>query len=77
VIGRVEFTEGGMTREAILDDNGRWICEAVPQVAEELNKECAPTGDPSEECWGYAAMIKAAQRLKGFAWLGPARTQPP
>lgn len=73
MIGWVEFSEGEVALQAILGDDGRWTCEAAPQVAEVLNRECAPVGDPAGDTWGYEALIQAAQRLHGLAWLGPAR----
>jgi len=73
MIGWVEFIDGGVTVQAILDDAGRWTCDAVPTVADELNRECPPVGDPADDAWGHSALIKAAQRLHGIAWLGPGR----
>ena len=73
MIGWVEFTEGGVTVQAILGDDGRWTSAGAPQVAELLNRECPPVGEPAEDAWGHAALIKAAQRLHGLAWLGPWR----
>jgi len=73
MIGWVEFLRGGRTVQAILDEGGRWTCEAVPSVAELLNRECPPVGDPAEDSWGHSALIKAAQRIDGIAWLGPGR----
>jgi hypothetical protein len=73
MIGWVEFIDGGVTVEAILEDGGQWICAAVPGVADLLNRECAPAGDPADDAWGQAALIKAAQRMSGIAWLGPGR----
>jgi hypothetical protein len=68
MIGQVEFTEAGRIFQATLGDDGRWICDGSPQVAELLNRDCAPVGDPTEEIWGYAALIKAARRFHGLAW---------
>lgn len=72
-MGWVEFLEGGMTIQAILDDLGRWSCEAAPHVAEMLNRDCRPVGDPADDAWGHDALIKAAQQLRGNAWLGVGR----
>jgi hypothetical protein len=72
-IGWVEFVEGGVTLFAILDDVGRWNCEAAPHIAAALNRDCPPTGDPGDEAWGHDALIKAAQRFHGIAWLSSGR----
>ena len=58
---------------AILDDVGRWSYDAAPEIAESLDRDCAPTGDPGEDAWGHDVLIKAAQRFQGIAWLGPER----
>ena len=76
MIGWVEFDDGGMTRQAILDDDGQWTCDGAPQVAAMLNRDCSPAGDPADDGWGHVALIKAAQRLHGIAWLGPGRPLP-
>jgi hypothetical protein len=73
MIGWVELIHGGVTVQAILDDGGQWTCEAAPPVADMLNRDCAPVGDPADEAWGHSALIKAAQRIHGIAWLGPGR----
>ena len=71
--GWVEFVEGGVTLFAILDDVGRWNCEAAPHIAAALNRDCTPAGDPGDDAWGHDALIKAALRLHGFAWLSSGR----
>ncbi len=76
MIGWVEFDDGGVTRQAILEDDGQWTCHGAPQVAAMLNRDCSPAGDPADDGWGYVALIKAAQRLHGIAWLGPGRPLP-
>ena len=42
-------------------------------IAAALNLDCPPAGDPGEDAWGHDALIKAARRLHGFAWLSPGR----
>jgi hypothetical protein len=73
VIGWVEFVEAGVTLWAILDHVGRWNCEAALHIAESLNRDCPPAGDPADDAWGHDALIKAAQRLHGIAWLSSGR----
>jgi hypothetical protein len=71
MIGSVEFTEGTVRVHATLGNDGRWTCDGAPQVAELLDRECQPVGDPDEDAWGHDTLIKAALRLQGLAWLGP------
>src|SRR5262249_37757444 len=73
VVGWMEFCEAGATLSAILDAEGGWSCEAAPHIAELLGRECPPVGDPSDDAWGHDALIKAARRLHGIAWLSPGR----
>jgi hypothetical protein len=68
MIGWVEFTEGGATREAILGSDGLWTCDGAPHVAELLNRECSPGDDSAEDSRGYVTLIEAAQRLHRLAW---------
>jgi len=71
MIGRVAFTKEGEMIQAILGDDGQWTCVGGPEVAELLTSVCPSVGDPAEDAWGRAALIKAAQRLHGLAGLGP------
>jgi hypothetical protein len=73
LIGWVEFLEGGVTQSAILYDDGQWTCAGAPHVAAFLNHDRPPVGDPADESWGNAALIEAARRLNGFAWLSMGR----
>jgi len=73
MIGWVEFIHGGVTVQAILDVSGRWTSDAVPAIADLLNRDCPPVGDPADDAWGQGALVRAAQRLHGIAWLGPGR----
>jgi len=73
MIGWVEFIHGGVTVQAILNDGGQWTCDAVPAVADLLNRDCPPVGDPAADALGHSALIKAAQLIHGIAWLGPGR----
>lgn len=69
MIGWVEFIEAGATQKAVLDRAGHWHCEEAPHIADLLNRDCQPAGDPADHEWGYYALIKAAERLNGTAWL--------
>jgi len=73
MIGWVEFINGGVTVQAILDASGKWTWDAVPPVFDLLNRACPPVGEPADDAWGHSALIKAAQRIGGIAWLGPGR----
>ena len=73
MIGWVGFLEGGVTRSAVLYDDGQWSCTDAPHVATFLNYDRPPTGDSSDDNWGNAVLIAAARRLNGFAWLSMGR----
>jgi hypothetical protein len=73
VIGCVGFHEGSETQPAILFDDGQWSCAGAPHVAAFLNHDHPPVGDPTDDSWGNVALIEAARRLNGFAWLSMGR----
>ncbi len=73
MIGWVGFLEGGATRSAVLHDDGHWSCAAAPHVATLLNHDRLPLGDSNDDGWSNAALIAAARRLNGFAWLSMGR----
>jgi hypothetical protein len=73
VIGWVEFVEAGVVLKAVLDDMGRWNCEAAPHIAELLDRGHPPSGDQADDDWGLDALIEAALKLNGIAWLNPGR----
>jgi hypothetical protein len=76
VFGWVEFMDRGFTLRAILHTDGLWTCEAAPAVAELLNCDYSPAGEPSDDSWGRKELIDAARRFNGLAYLGPGRPAP-
>ena len=74
MVGWVEFVEAGVTCRVILDAETGWSSESAAGIAEVLNRDCLPGGDPADDAWGHEALIKVALRLGGIAWLGPGRS---
>ena len=71
IIGWVEFSEQGATIRATLTAGRMWSCAVAPDVADMLNSEFAPAGDLPDHASVCDALIKAAERLQGLAWLDP------
>ncbi len=73
VIGAVEFVEKERAFHAVLSEDGKWTCDGAADVADMLNHDLLPKGDPTHPNWGHEVVIEAARRLHGFAWLGRGR----
>lgn len=71
VIGWVEFLRGDDRLKAELRRDGLWTCAQNAELAEILNRYCAPVErSDDDDRFGHDELIAAAHKLRGVAWLG-------
>ncbi|CAN5688463.1 hypothetical protein BH23PLA1_BH23PLA1_09300 [soil metagenome] len=69
MIGKISFSFRDRPVEAVLQDNGRWRCEAIPSLVHVLDVLYSPRweGVPADSPAGRRHLQAAAQWLNGAA----------